>query len=197
MLRLRSGAFLHSINSAFCTLLFAPYNNLTIAFLHASLFDDLADGVGDDLAGERIFNRDDIALDGCIDLGILEGEIAALCRAVDQLQTLAVAERLCADDMAVDEGNVFRIPRKVLALDGAVADYDVLRVPESVLCVERRIRDLDVLGILEGIFSVEREVIKLYIAAFKEKILARDLGFFHMYRAASPAEFGGDHGAFA
>ena len=95
MLRLRSGAFLHSINSAFCTLLFAPYNNLTITFLHASLFDDLADGVGDDLAGERVFDRDDIAADGCIDLGILEGKVAALGRAVDQLEPLTIAKRLC------------------------------------------------------------------------------------------------------
>ena len=111
------------------------YNDLTITNPHASLFDDLADGVSDDLAGERIFDRDDIAADGCIDLGIFEGEVAALGRAVDQLEPLTIAKRLCADDMAVDEGDVFRIPRKVLAFDGAVADCDVLRVPESVLCV--------------------------------------------------------------
>ena len=171
------------------------YDDLAIAILHASLVDDLADGICDDLARKRILDRYDIALDGCVDLGILEGEVAALRGAINQLQSLAIAKRLGADDVAVDEGDVFRIPREIFALYDAVADGDVLRVPESILGVEGRIRDLDVFGVLEGILSVESEIIKLDIAALEKEILACDLGVLDMYAATSPTEFGGYCGA--
>ena len=114
-------------------------NDLTIAFLYASLFDDLADRISDDPARKRIFDREDIALDGCVDLGILKGEVAALGGTIYQLESLAVAERLRADDVAIDKGNVFRIPREILAPHNAVTDCYVLRVPECVLCVESRV----------------------------------------------------------
>jgi len=179
------------LSTDYCSLV---YDDLAIAILHASLVDDLADGICDDLARKRILDRYDIALDGCVDLGILEGEVATLRGAIYQLQSLAIAKWLGADDVAVDECDVFRIPREILAFDDAVADGDVLRVPESILGVESRIRDLDVFGVLEGIFSVESEIIKLDIAALEKEILACDLGVLDMYAAASPAEFGGSCG---
>lgn len=157
--------------------------------------DDLADGICDDLSRKRIFDRYDIALDGCVDLGILKGEVAGLRGAIYQFEPLTVAKRLGTDDVAVDECDVFRIPREIFALHHAVADGDVLRVPKSILGVEGRIRDLDVFGVLEGIFSVESEIIKLDIAALEEEILACDLGVLDMYAAASPTEFGGRCGA--
>ena len=73
--------------------------------------DDLADGIGNDLARKRVLDRKNIALDSRIDLGILKGEVAAFCGAIYQFQTLAITKRLGADDVAVDEGDVFRIPR--------------------------------------------------------------------------------------
>ena len=170
-------------------------DDLAIAILHASLADNLTDGICDDLARKRVLDRYDIALDGCIYLGILEGEFATLRGAINQLQSLAIAKRLGADDVAVDECDVFRIPCKIFSFDDAVTDGNVLRVPKSILGVESRIRDLDVFGVLEGIFSVESEIVKLDIAALEKEILACDLGVLYMYAAASPAEFGGYCGA--
>lgn len=157
--------------------------------------DDLADGICDDLARKRILDRYDIALNGCIYLGILKGKVAAFRGAINQLQSLAIAKRLGSDYVAVNEGDVFRIPREILAPHDAVADGDVLRVPESILGIEGRIRDFNVFGVLEGIFTIESEIVQLDIAALEKEILACNFGLLDMYAAASPTEFGGCSGA--
>ena len=54
----------------------------------------------------------------------------------NELQSLAAAQRLRADDFTVFKGNVLAVPCQIFALYNTVADCDVFGMPESILGIE-------------------------------------------------------------
>ena len=79
--------------------------------------DDLTDMVGSDRTMMRVFDTDDIAVDGSGHIAVLKRKVRAFHFAVFQHQTFAVAQRLSTDDLAADEAQVFAIPCQIFALD--------------------------------------------------------------------------------
>ena len=66
------------------------------------------DRIHGDLSALGILDRIHMTADIRIYLGILEGQVGCLHGAVHQLQVLAVAQRLCADNMAINLRQIFR-----------------------------------------------------------------------------------------
>ena len=54
----------------------------------------------------------------------------------DELQSLAIAQGLCADNLAVLKSDILAVPGQIFALDNAVFDDDVFGVPKGILGVE-------------------------------------------------------------
>ena len=80
------------------------------AFHDGVTHDDFANRIQGDMAGPGILHRIHMAVDGGIHIGILKGQVSTLHGAVLELQVLAVAQGLGADDVAVDEGQTLREP---------------------------------------------------------------------------------------
>ena len=83
---------------------------LTGTFHNRIAGNDLTDAVGSDVAASGIFDGDDMAVNGGLHIGVFKGKVGAFHGAVDQLQILAVAQRLGADDMAVHQGQTLGEP---------------------------------------------------------------------------------------
>ena len=90
--------------------------------------DDLARLRHPDIAGTGILDAEDRHRQRGLHLGFFKGEIRVDHAAVDKSQTLAVAERLGADDGAVFKAHVLTVPGQIFAFDHAVLDDHVFCV---------------------------------------------------------------------
>lgn len=152
--------------------------------------DDLANGIGDDLARQRILHGEDVANYVRVYCAILEGEVTAFHRAIDEGEVLAIAKRLSARNAAIDEREPVGIPADVFPVEHAILDGGVVGMPKGVLRFEDGRRHVHVARILEGIFPAEDARGHRDVAALKKGVLGRDVALLHSYPFRAPAELG-------
>ncbi len=134
--------------------------------------DNLADGVGLDIAGAGVFHGDDVAFYGGLDAAVLEGKVCVgLEGAVFQDEVLAVAQGLGSANVAVHQTEVLGIPAQELSLDAGIVHGDVLTFPESILGVQVGVADDHVLGVLEGVVALELEILYLQVVRMHEDVV--------------------------
>jgi len=150
----------------------------------------LAHAVQNDLAGAGILYRLHMTVDGGVDIGIFKSQVGILHAAVDELQILAVAQRLGADDFATHQGQVFREPAQVFSANDAVYYGHIFAVPESVLGVQETVADFQVFHVLKGILALDLHMVQGYIAAVEEEVLRTHLAVHNVDSIAFPAKLG-------
>ena len=62
------------------------------------------------LACKRIFDAEDRCCNRGFYLAALKGQVTVNHFTVDELQSLTIAQRLCADDFAVFKGDILTVP---------------------------------------------------------------------------------------
>ena len=133
----------------------------------------MTERVGDDGAGARVLDGDDMTAYVGLDLRVLKGEVGVGSEfTVFEDKIVGVAEWLSLHDFAVDETETVAVPGKILTIDDRVVDSDILGVPESILGVEDRIAYDDILAVLERVVAIESQIVDLDIAAMHEDIVA-------------------------
>ena len=143
-----------------------------------------------DRSRARIFDADNGCGQGCLDLAAFKAEVGIQHFAVNQLEPLAIAKRLRANDLAVYKGHVLAIPRKVFALDCAVAQNHVFGVPKGILGVKTAVLKIGVCDVLEGVFACELDALEAQALGAHHKIFAYSRRICHFNAANHPAEFG-------
>ena len=146
---------------------------------------------------QRIFHAYYRCCNASLDLGSFKAQIGIYHLAVDQLQTLAVAKRLSADNFAIFKGYVLTVPREIFSLNNAVFYGDVFRVPERVLRIENAVFKRGILDILKRILSLKLHIIEPQIDRAHHKILAFGGAVGHFKPVHRPTEFGGNDIAIA
>ena len=112
--------------------------------------DDFSNTVDGDGACSWIFYADDVSFYIALHTAIFEREVSILSEsAVFEHEVFAIAERLCASDVAAHEAQIARVPCEVFSIDFTVIDCAVVRFPKCVFCVENRIAYNYVFRVLE------------------------------------------------
>lgn len=120
----------------------AGFNRLRLFRQHNYSFrvrnvpDDFAYGRNNDASGQRVFDAEDRRDNRGLHFAAFKGQVTFHHFTVNELQSLAVAQRLRADDFTVFKGNVLAVPCQIFAFYNTVADCDVFGMPESILGIE-------------------------------------------------------------